>query len=285
MSCPPRVLAALRRAADARPTRRPRPERGRPRRTGALALRRRLPGGALPPRRPDPAQRARAAGAAGHGRRRRRGEHRRRAAGDAGPLAAAGRLPGLGGAGGRTDAGDRRRAVRAGRPSAAVPRRWPPRRRWRSATRGSWSPRWGASRPAAALRLRRLRAGAERDAGRGRARRSAWSWEFGDSAGRPGYDGGAGRGRDRARCRTDLDAFDEAEQAVLENHGYLLAEAAAARERAGGGVERPDGRARRIPNWMDEARGSRVRARRASRRLHAGRGGQHWPRRPALRAR
>ena len=32
-----------------------------------------------------------------------------------------------------------------------------------------------------------------------------------------------------AEIRTDLDAFSEAEAAVLENHGYLLAEAALAR--------------------------------------------------------
>ena len=55
-------LPQRRRAPDPRPARRPRRRRGRPRRKGALALRRRLPGGALPPRRPDPAERARPAG-------------------------------------------------------------------------------------------------------------------------------------------------------------------------------------------------------------------------------
>ena len=42
-----------------------------------------------------------------------------------------------------------------------------------------------------------------------------------------------------AAVRTDLDAFGEAEQAVLENHGYLLADAAARRPGATsvGGIE------------------------------------------------
>jgi hypothetical protein len=55
--------------------------------------------------------------------------------------------------------------------------------------------------------------------------------------------------------RTDLDAFDEAEQAVLENHGYLLADAAL-RERglvAAGGIE-PCPPQPPHPRWMSERR-------------------------------
>jgi hypothetical protein len=58
-----------------------------------------------------------------------------------------------------------------------------------------------------------------------------------------------------AAVRTDLDAFGEAEQAVLENHGYLLADAAA-RERGltvAGGIElRPP--LPPHPRWMNEER-------------------------------
>ena len=50
-------------------------------------------------------------------------------------------------------------------------------------------------------------------------------WRIGDTAGWPGYD--AALVEDViAAVRTDLDTFDEGEQAVLENHGYLLADAA-----------------------------------------------------------
>jgi hypothetical protein len=58
-----------------------------------------------------------------------------------------------------------------------------------------------------------------------------------------------------SRVRTDLDAFDAAEQAVLENHGYLLADAAAREQGlvAVGGVEglppEPP-----HPRWMSERR-------------------------------
>lgn len=55
--------------------------------------------------------------------------------------------------------------------------------------------------------------------------------------------------------RTDLDAFGEAEQAVLENHGYLLADAAARRRGvtsvAGIRVRAP---APPHPDWMGEAK-------------------------------
>jgi hypothetical protein len=58
-----------------------------------------------------------------------------------------------------------------------------------------------------------------------------------------------------AAVRTDLDAFAEAEQAVLENHGYLLADAAA-RERgltAAGGIELGPPLPPH-PRWMNEER-------------------------------
>lgn len=65
-----------------------------------------------------------------------------------------------------------------------------------------------------------------------------------------------------ARIRTDLDAFSAAEAAVLENHGYLLAEAAVRRHvpdlcGAGANVTVPH------PEWLDEAK-----ARTALRRSH-----------------
>ncbi len=58
-----------------------------------------------------------------------------------------------------------------------------------------------------------------------------------------------------AALRTDLDAFGEAEQAVLENHGYLLADAAL-RERGLAGVGGIEGLppAPPHPRWMSEGR-------------------------------
>jgi NTE family protein len=58
-----------------------------------------------------------------------------------------------------------------------------------------------------------------------------------------------------ARVRTDLDAFSPAEIRVLENHGYLMAEAAVQRRvphliRVHAPLAVPD------PDWMD---GERVR--------------------------
>lgn len=52
-----------------------------------------------------------------------------------------------------------------------------------------------------------------------------------------------------AAVRTDLDAFGEGEQAVLENHGYLLADDAA---RASGHAHEPA--APPHPRWMHESR-------------------------------
>lgn len=80
------------------------------------------------------------------------------------------------------------------------------------------------------------------------------AWEFGDAAHPPGYPPQL-VAETIAAVRTDLDAFGEAEQAVLENHGYLLADAAL-RERelvSSGGIaglppEPPH------PRWMNEER-------------------------------
>jgi NTE family protein len=56
-----------------------------------------------------------------------------------------------------------------------------------------------------------------------------------------------------ARVRTDLDAFSEGEMKVLENHGYLLAEAAIRRHLAT--LAAPDSLVLEVPHpdWMDEA--------------------------------
>jgi hypothetical protein len=77
------------------------------------------------------------------------------------------------------------------------------------------------------------------------------SWQIGEATGWPGYD--AALVEDViAAVRTDLDAFDEGEQAVLENHGYLLADAAL-RERGLAPAERTDPPEPPFPKWMDEA--------------------------------
>lgn len=72
-------------------------------------------------------------------------------------------------------------------------------------------------------------------------------WEI-NAAADPGYDP-ALVAEVIARLHTDLGAFGEAEQAVLENHGYLLADAAVRGERPPGKeIEPPH------PDWMSEAR-------------------------------
>jgi hypothetical protein len=79
-------------------------------------------------------------------------------------------------------------------------------------------------------------------------------WDLGGDAHPPGYEPGL-VAEVIAAVRTDLDAFGEAEQAVLENHGYLLADAAA-RERglvAARGIE-PCPPEPPHPRWMDEER-------------------------------
>lgn len=75
-------------------------------------------------------------------------------------------------------------------------------------------------------------------------------WEIDGSAHPPGYPPRL-VAEVIAAVRTDLDAFGEAEQAVLENHGYLLT-AAALRESHGGVAGLPPEPPH--PSWMNEWR-------------------------------
>jgi NTE family protein len=82
-------------------------------------------------------------------------------------------------------------------------------------------------------------------------------WGIGSAAEHYGLDGGyAVTLVDEviSEVRTDLDAFSDAEQAVLENHGYLMAEAALRRHAAD--LISPDAPTFAVPypEWMDEAR-------------------------------
>ncbi|HET7589822.1 MAG TPA: hypothetical protein VFK14_06510 [Solirubrobacterales bacterium] len=79
-------------------------------------------------------------------------------------------------------------------------------------------------------------------------------WELGASAHPPGYSPELVM-RTVTAVRTDLDAFGEAEQAVLENHGYLLADAAL-REQGLVGVGGIEGLPPEPPHprWMNEER-------------------------------
>ncbi|MEX2106851.1 MAG: hypothetical protein WD810_08125 [Solirubrobacterales bacterium] len=106
-------------------------------------------------------------------------------------------------------------------------------------------------------------------------------WKIDASVRPPGYD------RDLvaetiASVRTDLDAFGAAEQAVLENHGYLLADAAL-RERGMATVGGIETRAPEPPHpyWMGAAKVRRALSA-SSRRRPIGR---LRPRRPAARSR
>jgi hypothetical protein len=79
-------------------------------------------------------------------------------------------------------------------------------------------------------------------------------WEIDSCAEPSGYEP-ALVGETIARVRTDLDAFGEAEQAVLENHGYLLADAALRGRRmanAGGIESRPP--VPPHPDWMGDGK-------------------------------
>lgn len=106
----------------------------------------------------------------------------------------------------------------------------------------SWGPRFvfGAS----GLTLSGLAAGWE----------DAVEWELGTATDPPGYPRPLVE-QTIASVRTDLDAFGEAEQAVLENHGYLLVDAALRRQgmAAAAGLEllppEPP-----HPAWMNEGR-------------------------------
>jgi hypothetical protein len=78
-------------------------------------------------------------------------------------------------------------------------------------------------------------------------------WEIDDAAA-PGYDPTL-VAEVIATVRTDLDAFGEAEQAVLENHGYLLADAAVrTAEPAGSSAIEPLPPEPPHPHWMNELR-------------------------------
>jgi hypothetical protein len=77
-------------------------------------------------------------------------------------------------------------------------------------------------------------------------------WEIGRAASPPGY-GEALVAEAIAAVGADLDALGEAEQAVLENHGYLLADAAIRRVGAGvSEIELPP--LPPHPGWMDDER-------------------------------
>ncbi len=79
-------------------------------------------------------------------------------------------------------------------------------------------------------------------------------WDFGKTIGPPGYEDDL-VSETIAAVRTDLDAFGEAEQAVLENHGYLLADAAIrARGLAGTGGIAAAAPEPPHPRWMAAGR-------------------------------
>jgi NTE family protein len=84
-------------------------------------------------------------------------------------------------------------------------------------------------------------------------------WAVGSA---PGHYGAAARGYSKelareviAEIRTDLDAFSDAEAAVLENHGYLLADAALRRHMPSLVPEDSAPTAVPHPDWMPPARG------------------------------
>jgi NTE family protein len=105
------------------------------------------------------------------------------------------------------------------------------------------------SRQASAVRQRWLIAGYQRD----RLTGAYWSIANScDDEDRLGYPAGLVR-EVIAQVRTDLDRFSEAEQAVLENHGYVVADCAVQRRAA----ELISAGARPFvlpnPDWLDEA--------------------------------
>jgi hypothetical protein len=95
----------------------------------------------------------------------------------------------------------------------------------------------------------------------------AISWKIHDTAGWPGYDEALVEDV-IAAVRTDLDTFEEAEVAVLENHGYLLADAALREHEVPAVDSLPP--TPPFPRWMDEAR-VRVALAASSRRTRLGR--------------
>ena len=138
---------------------------------------------------------------------------------------------------------------------------------------GGGEPRWGPRFVfgASGLTLSGLAAGWE----------ESLEWEIGDAAAH-GYSPQLVR-EAIAAVRTDLDAFGEGEQAVLENHGYLLADAAL---RAHGlvtlgGID-PGPPQPPHPQWMSERR-VREALRASGRRTALGRLRPHRPGPPARR--
>jgi NTE family protein len=112
------------------------------------------------------------------------------------------------------------------------------------------------SRQASAVRQRWLIAGYQRD----RLTGAYWSIANScDDEDRLGYPAGLVR-EVIAQVRTDLDRFSEAEQAVLENHGYVVADCAVQRRAA----ELISAGARPFvlpnPDWLDEAKVRRAMA-------------------------
>lgn len=82
-------------------------------------------------------------------------------------------------------------------------------------------------------------------------------WGIGSSAEHYGFDGGYSEALVEeviSEVRTDLDAFSTAEQCVLENHGYVLAEAAVQRHAISLISAGAAPFAIPYPEWMDEAR-------------------------------
>ncbi len=95
-------------------------------------------------------------------------------------------------------------------------------------------------------------------------------WGIGSSPSRYGVDGGYSKQLAReviARIRTDLDAFSEAEAAVLENHGYLLADAAISKHVPSVQIDPIPPVAVPHPEWVDEAKVRTALARSSERKI------------------
>ena len=95
---------------------------------------------------------------------------------------------------------------------------------------------------------------------------------WGIGSGRESYDAPEGYTEDLAKkviaeVRTDLDAFSDAEAAVLENHGYLLADAALRKHVSSLLPASPPPLKVPHPDWMDEARVARELAESGQRKL------------------
>jgi hypothetical protein len=104
-------------------------------------------------------------------------------------------------------------------------------------------------------------------------------WQIEASASPPGYEAALVQ-EVIVAVRDDLDAFGDAEQAVLENHGYLLVDAAVREREVVSGIE-PLPPEPPHPQWMDEAKVREALAT-SSRRTRLGR---IRPRRVARRGR